>query len=56
MNFPHLLAYENANWRVQPLDFTVLDHHQGTLREWQAAIDEIHSRGIYVLLDVTGAT
>jgi alpha-1,3-glucan synthase len=34
----------------------VLDHHLGTIKEWQAAVNEIHRRGMYVLLDITGST
>ena len=39
-----------------PLDLTVLDHHFGTIATWRAAIDEIHRRGMYVLMDNTMAT
>ena len=39
-----------------PLDFTVLDPHWGTLADWQAAIDEIHSRGMYFMADFTVGT
>lgn len=39
-----------------PIDFTILDHHLGTIRDWQTAIDEIHRRDMYVLLDTTGST
>lgn len=40
----------------QPLDLTLLDKHFGNVSMWQAAVDEIHSRGMYVLLDNTMAT
>ena len=39
-----------------PLDFTVLDPHWGTLADWQSAIDEIHSRGMYFMADFTVGT
>ncbi|KAK0624883.1 alpha-1,3-glucan synthase-like protein [Bombardia bombarda] len=39
-----------------PLDMTLLDAHFGTIAEWQSAIDEIHARGMYVILDHTMAT
>ncbi len=35
---------------------TLLDFHFGTLAEWQSAVDEIHKRGMYVILDHTMAT
>ena len=43
-------------YRSQPIDFTVLDHHFGTITQWREAIEKVHSRGMYVLLDITGAT
>ncbi|KAK3936421.1 hypothetical protein QBC46DRAFT_357497 [Diplogelasinospora grovesii] len=39
-----------------PLDMTLLDFHFGDVAEWQAAVDEIHKRGMYVILDHTMAT
>jgi alpha-1,3-glucan synthase len=39
-----------------PLDFTLLDHHYGTISQWQAAITEIHNRGMYVIMDNTIST
>lgn len=39
-----------------PLDFTVLDPHSGTIAEWQNAIDEIHARGMYIMVDFTVGT
>ncbi|KAJ9640066.1 Cell wall alpha-1,3-glucan synthase ags1 [Coniosporium tulheliwenetii] len=39
-----------------PLDFTLLDKHFGTIKEWRMAIEEIHRRGMYVVLDNTMAT
>lgn len=39
-----------------PLDFTLLDRHQGDIEEWRAMITEIHRRGMYVIIDNTMAT
>jgi len=39
-----------------PLDLTLLDAHFGDLAKWQAAIDEIHRRKMYIILDHTMAT
>lgn len=39
-----------------PLDLSLLDHHHGMIADWRAAISEIHSRGMYVILDNTMAT
>ncbi|KAK5936986.1 hypothetical protein PMZ80_010735 [Knufia obscura] len=39
-----------------PLDFTLLDRHHGNIEEWRIVIDEIHSRGMYVVFDNTMAT
>lgn len=49
----------NQPWTADsfsPLDLTVLDHHYGTIQEWRDVIQEIHSRGMYVVLDNTFAT
>jgi alpha-1,3-glucan synthase len=35
---------------------TLLDKHFGTVRKWQEVIDEIHNRGMAVVLDNTMAT
>jgi alpha-1,3-glucan synthase len=39
-----------------PLDLTLLDQHFGTVTEWQSAIDEIHKRDMYIIMDHTMAT
>ncbi|KAK3329216.1 alpha amylase [Apodospora peruviana] len=39
-----------------PLDLTLLDFHFGDVAQWQTAVDEIHKRGIYIILDHTMAT
>ncbi|KAH8900941.1 alpha-1,3-glucan synthase [Thozetella sp. PMI_491] len=49
----------NQPWQsdsYSPLDHTLLDAHFGDIIEWRRAIDEIHKRGMYVLLDNTVAT
>lgn len=39
-----------------PLDHTLLDQHFGNITAWRNAIDEIHARGMYIILDNTVAT
>ncbi|KAK3693388.1 alpha amylase [Podospora appendiculata] len=39
-----------------PLDMTLLDFHFGSVKQWQAAIDEIHKRGMYIIMEHTMAT
>ncbi|KAG9923171.1 glycosyltransferase family 5 protein, partial [Aureobasidium melanogenum] len=39
-----------------PLDHTFLDRHFGTIAQWRELINDIHSRGMYVLVDNTMAT
>ena len=34
----------------------MLDPHWGTLADWQNAVDEIHARGMYLMLDFTVGT
>ncbi|KAJ9131638.1 Cell wall alpha-1,3-glucan synthase mok13 [Pleurostoma richardsiae] len=49
----------NAPWGADsysPLDLTLLDAHFGDIGLWQKAVDEIHSRGMYVVLDHTMST
>ena len=49
----------NSAWtydQYSPIDLTLLDQHLGTLQQWQALIDAIHARGMYVILDNTFAT
>ncbi|KAI9821263.1 MAG: Cell wall alpha-1,3-glucan synthase ags1 [Pycnora praestabilis] len=49
----------NTAWEYDgysPLDFTLLDRHLGNIDLWRSAIDEIHSRGMYVVFDNTMAT
>ncbi|KAG8533939.1 uncharacterized protein KY384_001680 [Bacidia gigantensis] len=52
---PHI----NEPWSADgysPVDLTLLDHHFGTIAEWQTAIEEVHKRGMYVVLDNTMST
>ncbi|KAI0079915.1 glycoside hydrolase family 13 and glycosyltransferase family 5 protein [Panus rudis PR-1116 ss-1] len=49
----------NMLWQADsysPLDQTVLDPHWGTLADWRNVIDEIHSRGMYIMADFTVGT
>ncbi|KAL8830932.1 MAG: hypothetical protein Q9170_005506 [Blastenia crenularia] len=49
----------NAPWGADgysPLDLTLLDPHLGTVRQWQDLITDMHSRGMYVIVDNTMAT
>ncbi|KAG5645233.1 hypothetical protein DXG03_006650 [Asterophora parasitica] len=49
----------NMLWQADsysPLDFTVLDPHWGTITDWRNAIAEIHSRGMYLMVDFTVGT
>ncbi|KAL2134918.1 hypothetical protein VTI74DRAFT_10410 [Chaetomium olivicolor] len=49
----------NQPWSADsfsPLDLTLLDSHFGTIAEWRQAIDEIHKRGMYVVLENTMST
>ena len=39
-----------------PLDLTLLDRHFGTIDSWREMVSDMHSRGMYVLLDNTFAT
>lgn len=49
----------NEPWEMDafsPHDHTILDHHFGTIDEWREAIQAIHDKGMYVILDNTMAT
>ncbi|KAK4971939.1 hypothetical protein LTR66_011355, partial [Elasticomyces elasticus] len=39
-----------------PLDHTLLDRHFGTIETWREVINEIHNRGMYIILDNTMST
>jgi len=52
-------VFINQPWGADsysPLDLTLLDFHFGDLDKWRAVIDEIHRRGMYVILEHTMAT
>ncbi|KPI41393.1 Cell wall alpha-1,3-glucan synthase ags1 [Cyphellophora attinorum] len=49
----------NQPWgydQYSPLDLSILDMHFGDLAMWRKMIDEMHARGMYVVLDNTFAT
>jgi alpha-1,3-glucan synthase len=49
----------NMPWQADSysaLDFTLVDPHWGTIADWQAFIDELHSRGMYIMADFTVGT
>ncbi|EPT06178.1 hypothetical protein FOMPIDRAFT_68356 [Fomitopsis schrenkii] len=49
----------NMIWEADsysPLDFSVVDPHFGNIATWQNAIDEIHKRNMYIILDFTVGT
>ncbi|KAK3385564.1 glycosyltransferase family 5 protein [Podospora didyma] len=49
----------NQPWgadQYSPIDLTLLDKHFGNIKMWQTAIDEIHARKMYVVIDNTMAT
>jgi alpha-1,3-glucan synthase len=39
-----------------PIDFSLIDPHWGTLDDWRNLVDEMHSRGMYIMLDFTVGT
>lgn len=52
-------VFLNQPWNYDgysPIDLSLLDWHLGDLRTWQIAVDEIHNRGMYIILDNTFAT
>ncbi|KAL8647173.1 MAG: hypothetical protein Q9226_006541, partial [Calogaya cf. arnoldii] len=52
-------ALINLPWAFDsysPVDFTLLDHHFGTIAAWRSAITALHDRGMYVVMDNTMAT
>ncbi len=49
----------NQPWSADafsPLDLTLLDQHFGTIALWRNTIDEIHRRGMYVVMENTMST
>ena len=52
-------ALINEPWAMDgysPYDHTILDHHFGNIQQWRDAIQAIHAKGMYVILDNTMAT
>ena len=39
-----------------PLDFTLLDPHLGTVDEWRLMVQKVHERGMYLIIDLTVVT
>ncbi|KAG8842358.1 Cell wall alpha-1,3-glucan synthase ags1, partial [Serendipita sp. 411] len=49
----------NMPWQADSysaLDFSLLDPHWGTIDDWVDFIDDIHSRGMYIMADFTVGT
>ena len=49
----------NMPWQADsysPLDFSVLDPHWGTIDDWVSFIDDLHARGMYLMMDFTIGT
>ncbi|WVW86411.1 hypothetical protein I302_108457 [Kwoniella bestiolae CBS 10118] len=49
----------NMPWQADgysAIDFSLLDPHYGTLDDWVKLIDEMHRRGMYIILDFTVGT
>ncbi|KAL7416221.1 putative alpha-1,3-glucan synthase [Mrakia frigida] len=51
--------YLNMPWQADgysTLDFTIFDPHWGTIQDWADAIQLIHNRGMYIVVDSTIST
>ncbi|KAI9766186.1 MAG: Cell wall alpha-1,3-glucan synthase ags1 [Geoglossum simile] len=51
--------FVNQPWGADsysPLDLSLLDRHFGSIQDWRDTIDDIHSRGMYIILDNTFST
>jgi alpha-1,3-glucan synthase len=51
--------FVNMPWQADaysPIDFSTLDPHWGRIDDWHTLIDEIHARGMYIMLDFTVGT
>lgn len=49
----------NQPWaadQYSPLDLTLLDHHFGNISVWRDAINAIHAKNMYIILDNTMST
>lgn len=52
-------GFLNMPWQADsysPLDFSVMDPHWGTIQDWVDFIDEVHARGMYLMMDFTIGT
>lgn len=52
-------AFLNSPWEADGysvLDHTLLDRHLGNITQWRSAVQKIHEKGMYVILDNTMAT
>ncbi|WVQ94915.1 hypothetical protein IAU59_002001 [Kwoniella sp. CBS 9459] len=51
--------FVNMPWQADgysAIDFSLLDPHYGTMQQWVDLIDEMHRRGMYMILDFTVGT
>ncbi|CED84497.1 modular protein with glycoside hydrolase family 13 and glycosyltransferase family 5 domains [Phaffia rhodozyma] len=49
----------NMPWQADsysPIDFSLIDPHWGVLDDWRDLVDEMHLRGMYLMLDFTVGT
>ena len=49
----------NLPWEADsysPYDLTILDHHFGTIEQFREVVQEIHARGMHIVLDNTFST
>lgn len=49
-------AFTDSGLGYSALDFSVLDPHWGNVDHWRRAIDAIHARGMYIMVDFTVGT
>ncbi|KIJ57158.1 glycosyltransferase family 5 protein [Sphaerobolus stellatus SS14] len=52
-------GFLNMPWQADSysvIDFSLLDPHWGTIEDWRNAIDAIHARGMYLMMDFTVGT
>ncbi|KAJ5683634.1 hypothetical protein N7462_006799 [Penicillium macrosclerotiorum] len=49
----------NFPWKsdgYSPLDLSLLDPHLGNIQQWRSLVEDIHQRGMYVMVDITFGT
>ncbi|KAF8306355.1 glycoside hydrolase family 13 and glycosyltransferase family 5 protein [Clavulina sp. PMI_390] len=49
----------NMPWQADsysPIDFSLVDPHWGTINDWVDLVDDIHARGLYIMMDFTVGT